>query len=288
MANRAFDKKFGPEFLKGLPGAPGVYRIFDSANRLIYVGKAKNLRRRLSQYRHAKRLKKHSKMRSIIKEAARIEHEVCASELAAFLLETRLIQLHRPRWNVAGAFHFLYPMIGMKADLGTVYFCYTTQPSRFTDYTLHGAFRSRDVTGDAYFSLMCLLSYVGHPVPRRKLEDARRHRFSRVFAFRQLSEEWLRQCELFWKGESKEALEELVLALVENAGARKAKAEIQEHLENLVRFWKYEALALAAARRSAGFSQYPVPQEERDTVFLKHRHRGEVTGDTPPLRADIV
>ena len=72
--------------------------MYDQAQQLIYVGKAKNLRRRLSQYRHAKRLKKHSKMRSIIKAAERIEHEVCATELDAFLLETRLIQAHRPRW----------------------------------------------------------------------------------------------------------------------------------------------------------------------------------------------
>ena len=272
MAINSFDKKFGAGFLKGLPLGPGIYRVFDNAQKLIYVGKAKNLRRRLSQYRHAKRLKKHAKMRSIIKGAARIEFEVCATELDAFLLETQLIQANRPHWNVAGAYHFMYPMIGMKLDLGTLYFCYTTQPSQFTDYEFHGAYRSRSLTGDAFFSLMCLLAYIGHSVPRKKLADSRRHRFSRVFAFRQISEKWLTQFTPFWKGESKEALEELVLSLVENAGARQARHEVQEHLENLVRFWKHEALTLAKARRSTGYAVYPVPQAERDFIFLKHRH----------------
>ena len=72
---KAFDKKFGDGFLSNVPSAPGIYRVFDAAGELIYVGKAKNLRRRLSQYRNAKRRKKHLKMREVVKEADRIEIE---------------------------------------------------------------------------------------------------------------------------------------------------------------------------------------------------------------------
>ena len=165
---RAFDKKFGPEFVAQLPTSAGVYRVFAQDGSLIYIGKAKNLRRRLGQYRNAKRRKKHLKMRNIIADAARIEIEHCASDLEACLLEARLIQELRPRWNTAGAFYFLYPMIGIRWEQNQMYFCYTTQPEHFADFELHGAFRSRGISGRAFWALMDLLSYVGHRIPRNK------------------------------------------------------------------------------------------------------------------------
>src|SRR4051812_9729977 len=138
--------KLSQTFLDSVPGDPGIYRIYDDQARFIYVGKAKNLRRRLGQYKNAKCRKKHRKMRKIMESAARVEFEVCRSELDAELLETHLIQAFRPKWNVVGAFFFLYPMIGMKCSAGTTFFCYTTQPDAFEGFTFHGAFRSREIT----------------------------------------------------------------------------------------------------------------------------------------------
>src|SRR3712207_3474100 len=97
-----FDLKLGIGFLESIPTSPGIYKVYDQKSNFIYVGKAKNLRRRLSQYKNAKRRKKHRKMRKIIEHADRIEYEVCPSELEAELLETQLIQTHRPKWNIAG------------------------------------------------------------------------------------------------------------------------------------------------------------------------------------------
>jgi excinuclease ABC subunit C len=67
MVVRNFDRKFGVEFLESLPGAPGVYLVYDHKDELIYVGKAKNLKRRLSQYRNTLRRKKQRRMRGIVK-----------------------------------------------------------------------------------------------------------------------------------------------------------------------------------------------------------------------------
>lgn len=266
---RSFDKKFGTHFITALPASPGIYRIFDGAEVLIYVGKAKNLRRRISQYRNAKRRKKHLKMRAIIGDATRIDFESCPTHLEACLLETRLIQEHRPRWNVAGAFSFLYPMIGMLTDAKGTYFCYTTQPDLFPAFQFHGAFRSRDRTGEAFFALIELLEFIGH----RMSKIERREKYSYVYGFRQLPRSWVDLLESFWKGQSRDAIEELVLALVENAGARRKKRDIQELLNHLGHFWKHEAMPLARARDSAAYHEYPVPQKERDLIFLKHRLR---------------
>jgi predicted GIY-YIG superfamily endonuclease len=270
---KAFDRKFGKEFMESVPTDPGIYQVHDAQGMLIYVGKAKNLRRRLAQYRNAKRRKGHSKMRRIVKDASRIEFTACPSDRDACLLEARLIQSHRPRLNVAGAFFFLYPMIGMRRDATGTYFCYTTQPAEFPEFRFHGAYRSRQVTREAFHALMELLEYLGHRVPPRKLRS--RVRFSSLSGFRQLPEAWTAKLDLFWRGESREALEDLVLSLVENAGARHKRERVQECFDALKRFWKHEANPLARARARVGFGEYPVPQRERDILFISSRMPAE-------------
>src|SRR4029077_9872776 len=172
MAVRNFDRKFGAEFLESLPGAPGVYLVYDRQYELIYVGKAKNLKRRLAQYRNTLRRKKHRRMRGIVKEAARIEIQCAESDLDACLTEVVLIQKHRPRWNIVGAYSFLYPLIGIRSADGNLDFCMTTSPEallkEFPGFEFHGAFRSRQITGDAFFGLMRLLTYAGHANPSKR------------------------------------------------------------------------------------------------------------------------
>ncbi|MCM2280041.1 MAG: nucleotide excision repair endonuclease [Oligoflexia bacterium] len=269
---KTFDKNLGDDFLASIPPLPGVYLVFDAADTLIYVGKAKNLRRRLSQYRNAKRRKKHLKMREIVRCATRIEHRLASSELEAEILETRLIQEHRPRFNVAGAFSFLYPAVGMRWEADAVSFCYTCELEAFArqGFEMHGAFRSRFITGEAFFALMRLLSYVGHRMPGRARAQ---ERGSYLFRFRRVPGEWADLWQEFWKGESNGALESLILRLVENAAARKNRAEVQDGINALLRFWEHEARALRKARLATGHAQYPVPQRDRDVLFLNYRHR---------------
>lgn len=267
----SFDRKFGNAFLKTLPVTPGVYLIHDAEGALIYVGKARNLRRRLGQYRNARRRKKHARMRSIVAEAREIRIERCESELAACLLETRLIQLHRPRWNIAGAFFFLYPMVGLRWKDDLLQLCYTTEPEAFPDFAFHGAYRSRQLTREAFFALAELLTYVGHRVRRRSSGPIRR--YSHLLSYRQLPESWCAEWSLFLRGESRRAVETLVLSLLENAGARRRPGKIQAQLDAIQRFWRHEAVPLARAARLAAFEGYPVPQRERDLIFLKAGRR---------------
>jgi excinuclease ABC subunit C len=266
-----FLSKFGKEFLNSVPTCPGVYFIYDASGALIYIGKAKNLRRRLGQYKNAKRRKKHAKMRSIIAEAQKIEFRTLSSDLEACLEETRLIQEKRPKWNVAGAFYFLYPMIGIRTESGVTSFCYSTKPELFPDFKFHGAYRSRHLTKEAFFALMTLLNYIGHRVrkPSRQTGEARH---SYVVTFRQLPPAFAEEWALYWKGESRLASENLVLHLVENAGARHAPKKIQELLNHLKRFWRHEASPLRNAIQRTRWISYPVPQRERDILFLKSKN----------------
>jgi excinuclease ABC subunit C len=268
---RPFDRKFGAGFLAGVPAAPGVYRFHDAQGGLLYVGKAINLRRRLAQYRLTGRRKKERKRRGLVQAAARITWEVCESPLAAALEEIRLIQTLRPPRNVASAYPFLYPFIGLAADGDEVYFCLTTAPEAFPAVEFHGAFRSREITREAFFALARLLRYVGHPVPRHRCRRLGSARHSHVRGFRRLPAGSLAAWSRLLRGESRAALEALALRLVDHAGARARKREIQEALSAVKRFFEDEARSLARVRAATGFAAYPVPQHDRDLLFARCR-----------------
>ncbi len=274
----AFDRKFGADFLADVPAQPGVYRLYDSAGILLYVGKARDLRRRLAQYRTNRQTKRDRKRRALVRSAARIAWEVCESELDASLHEIRLIQALRPRDNVAGAFPFLYPFIGVRADGAETAFCLTTLPDAFPEFEFHGAFRSREVTGEAFFSLMRMLRLVGHPNPRRGRVSRAAHSY--VFAFRRLPTDWPAPWGRLLRGLSRDALEELSLRLLEQASARARRGEIQEDLRAVGRFFDDEARELARAIAATGYVGYPVPQRERDLLFLRYRRQADSAART--------
>ena len=279
MAVRSFDRKFGVEFLESLPGSPGVYLVYDRQDELIYVGKAKNLKRRLSQYRNALQRKKHRRMRGIVREASRIEIQSADTEFNACLTETMLIQKHRPRWNIVGAYSFLYPLIGIRSTEGNIEFCMTTTPeavlNEYPGFEFQGAFRSRRITGDAFFALMRLLRFVGHANASNR--RTRIPKYTYMFSFRRLPSNWAGIWASFYKGESTLALEELIVKLVESTGARHKSSRVQEHLDELKRFWRHEILTLAKVRKATGYIEWPVPQHQRDLVFLSYKARQQHT-----------
>jgi predicted GIY-YIG superfamily endonuclease len=280
---RIFDQKFGAGFLAGVPREPGVYRIYDAAGGLLYVGKARDLRRRLAQYRTARRTKKDRKRRALVRAAHRIEWQTSASELEASLTEIGLIQALRPRRNVAGAFPFLYPFIGIQVDGGDTRFCLTTAPEAFAAFELHGAFRSREVTREAFFALMRLLRFVGHPTARRRRDQLSVPRHSHLCTFRRLPRDWPEVWKALLRGSSRVALEQLSLRLLDYDGACARSAVIHADLRAVERFFEDEASTLADAITATGYVGYPVPQRDRDALLLRFRtqHRATTGGPAP-------
>ena len=92
------------------PRAPGVYLMRDANERVIYVGKAKNLRDRVGTY-FSQPLGYTRKMDGLIESLSRIQVEVVGSELEALLLESQLIRRYQPRYNTALRSHEQYPFI---------------------------------------------------------------------------------------------------------------------------------------------------------------------------------
>ncbi len=100
--------------LKTLPNSPGVYQYFDKNGKILYVGKAKNLKKRVTSYFN----KNHDSHRIgvMVKKIHEIKHIVVASETDALLLENNLIKKHQPRFNVMLKDDKTYPWICIKNE----------------------------------------------------------------------------------------------------------------------------------------------------------------------------
>ena len=100
--------------LKTLPSSPGVYQYYDKNGRILYVGKAKNLKKRVTSYFN----KKHDSHRIgvMVKKICDIKHIVVNSETDALLLENNLIKKYHPRFNVLLKDDKTYPWICIKNE----------------------------------------------------------------------------------------------------------------------------------------------------------------------------
>jgi excinuclease ABC subunit C len=97
-----------------LPGKPGIYQFFDESGKIIYIGKAKNLKKRVASYfskNHESR-----KTELLVRRTADIRHMVVETEQDALLLENNLIKKYQPRYNIRLKDDKSYPWICIKNE----------------------------------------------------------------------------------------------------------------------------------------------------------------------------
>lgn len=109
-------KKQGREIIKSqlgnTPELPGVYRMIDSSNNIIYIGKAKNLKNRLSQYT----LEQEGKNKIMVSLVHSVEYSITESESSALLLEGQLIKKYKPKFNILLKDDKSFPYIKLRID----------------------------------------------------------------------------------------------------------------------------------------------------------------------------
>ncbi len=112
------------ETIKNIPNKPGVYRYYSRDNEVLYIGKAKNLKNRVSSYFQESR-PRNERLTLMISQIDRIEYTVVDSEKESLILEANLINSHKPRYNIL-----------LKDDRSYVY-------ARFTNDPIPGIFLTR-------------------------------------------------------------------------------------------------------------------------------------------------
>ena len=124
--------RFDPTILlKEMPNQPGVYRMLDAAGTVLYVGKARNLKRRVASYFRAN--VDSIKTRALVERITNVEVTVTRNEIEALVLENQLIKSHQPRYNLL-----------LRDDKGYLYICLSTQ-QEFPRIAFHrGAKRTKE------------------------------------------------------------------------------------------------------------------------------------------------
>src|SRR5436190_16894382 len=103
---RPLVERLGAEFFREAPEGAGVYLMRDAADKVLYVGKAKNLRQRLGSYRVANPDRMRPRHLRLLRSVARIELHACESEDSALAKESALLRNLRPKYNKAGTWPF--------------------------------------------------------------------------------------------------------------------------------------------------------------------------------------
>lgn len=101
--------------IKLLPDLPGVYRFLNNSGAIIYIGKAKNIKKRVSQYFQSKD-KLTLKTRVLVQNISKIEHTIVENEEDALLLENSLIKEHQPKYNIMLKDDKTFPSICIKNE----------------------------------------------------------------------------------------------------------------------------------------------------------------------------
>ena len=115
MADDKFENKFDARsFLRTLTTRPGVYRMLDTKGAILYVGKARNLKQRVSSYFRQSALA--VKTQALMQQVESVEVTVTNTEAEALILENNLIKTHRPRYNVLLRDDKSYPFIYLSSE----------------------------------------------------------------------------------------------------------------------------------------------------------------------------
>ena len=101
------------DYVALMPSKPGIYRFIDASGEILYIGKAKNLKKRIASYFSGNRL---GKTEVMIRRAVKLEHIVVESETDALLLENNLIKKHQPRYNILLKDDKTFPWICVKSE----------------------------------------------------------------------------------------------------------------------------------------------------------------------------
>jgi len=260
------------DLLRTLPTRPGVYLFKGDAGEILYVGKAKNVKKRLSSYRNASRRKVHRKMREIVRAAATLEVRAQSTEKDALAAENELIRMHRPPFNVDGMYAFLYPAIGIRRTRQHTLFCFTTNIGDWAAFELRwfGTFRSRPRAKDAFDSLIELLALVGHLEKTAALGAMPDSKGSRLAGVRQLDAALVDAIESYLSGASAVGLGRLSAALLEKPRARREASYVQELIDVLDEFYRADLEPLHDALRAADRVGTFVAQDERDMLFIRN------------------
>lgn len=275
-----FIEKFSLSFFRDLPSKPGIYLMYDSTGALLYVGKAKSLQARLKSYRYyalSKKRRAQRKLKNLLNQVDRIEIQVLASELQAFLHENKVLREKKPPFNVLNKNPELYRYFVLRASRSAMIFEITTEKflqGRAEDLVF-GAFKGRGDCCEFFDSITQVLKLILKLIHRDAKDwgfQKSSRRLSLSFAENQSFSEWIDLFEAFLRGQSKDFLKKCDL-LFEAQFKKNSfdQFEIKKELKIVSSFYEKHLRAQFKMLEKMNLALDTIPSEELDDWLSLYR-----------------
>ena len=270
--------------LKRIPESPGVYQYFDKDGQIIYVGKAKNLHRRVNSYF----TKDHpsSKTRQLVAHIADIRYVVVDSEQDAFLLENNLIKQYQPRYNILLKDGKSYPSICITREPYPRIFKTRTINKKIGEY--YGPY-SFGNTVDLVLELIhklypirtCNIPISPESIEKKKIRVCLKYHLKNCCGIcegygQDTYQEWIQQARQLIKGDAHDigkALEEEMS--IKSAELKFEEAAVIKHKLELLEQFKSKTIITNTAARDVDVFGF---DEQNDHVYIAmlHVHNGSI------------
>ena len=270
--------------LKRIPESPGVYQYFDAEGQIIYVGKAKNLHRRVNSYF----TKEHpsSKTRQLVAHIADIRYVVVDSEQDAFLLENNLIKQYQPRYNILLKDGKSYPSICITREPYPRIFKTRTINKKSGEY--YGPY-SFGNTVDMVLELIhklypirtCNIPITHDSIEKKKIRVCLKYHLKNCCGIcegkgQEVYQQWIDQARKLIKGDAHEIGKQLEEEMLMKSAELKFEeaADIKHKLELLEQF-KSKTIITNSAAKDVDVFGYD-EQDERVYISMLHVHNGSI------------
>ena len=269
-------------YLKGivlnLPEMPGCYQYLDSSGAIIYVGKAKNLKRRVSSYFNKEQIS--GKTRRLVEKIADIRYIVVKTEEDALLLENSLIKKHKPRYNVLLKDDKTYPSIAVTRESYPRIFKTRQRTAGAKFYGPYSHVPTMQallqLCRDLYKPRSCRLALSPESIAAGKFDvclDYHIHRCNGPCAGRQSHEDYLHNieaCEEILKGNTADVARKMKEEMVRLAG----ELRFEEAQEIKLRFdliERFRAKSEVVSSSLNNIDVFSISTEER-TAYINYLH----------------
>lgn len=260
--------------LKLLPESPGVYQYFASDGELIYVGKAKNLKRRVSSYFNKNQ---GGKVLALVRRIDRLEYIVVSSEFDALLLENNLIKKYKPHYNILLKDDKTYPWLCLSKEeyprLYSTRRIVDGAGSYFGPYASPKIMHTMlDMIHDMFPLRNCNLKLSGKTILDGKFRLCLEYQMKRcagVCAGEQSKEDYLRDIEQIkniLKGHIKPVLQELKIKMLECAKAYDFK-QAQAYKEKFLLLEKYKAKSTIISDKDCDYDVLSCKEDVKSIFF---------------------
>ena len=268
--------------LKRIPESPGVYQYFDQEGQIIYVGKAKNLHRRVNSYFNKEY--QSSKTRQLVAHIADIKYVVVASEQDAFLLENNLIKQYQPKYNILLKDGKSYPSICITKEAFPRIFKTRTINKKTGEYYGPYSFGNTvemvlELIHKLYPIRTCNIPISADSIDKKKMRVCLKYHLKNCCGIcegigREQYKEWIDQARKLIKGDAHEIgkqLEEEMMRLAMEMKYEEA-ADVKRKIELLEQFKSKTIITNSSAKDVDVFGY----DEQDDKVYISmlHVHNG--------------